>query len=232
MGALNDMEGEETGNFNVLFAKKFMALDATIDELYMRQGIMRDGGSLQSEATDPVTGEPLFYISSSGILKAIRALFHSITITGDSFFEGDILSGPLELNNRNPANIIETKKWAKGTSTQQLYAYIQTITGTTPVDGLYGTLGFNYIEVGRMSKDEIVCWLYDKDRNSLGGGSYGIAFNITDNYGRYVALLDDIQIGFYNPSGRTVKLNNLPRNEPTMQGAIWCDSQGYLRIKM
>jgi hypothetical protein len=41
----------------------------------------------------------------------------------------------------------------------------------------------------------------------------------------------DFQIGFYNPTGKTFKLNNLPLNEPDLIRAIWQDSSGYLRIK-
>ena len=41
----------------------------------------------------------------------------------------------------------------------------------------------------------------------------------------------DLQIGFYNPEGKTFKLHNLPTNEPNQEGAIWVDAGGYLRIK-
>jgi hypothetical protein len=48
--------------------------------------------------------------------------------------------------------------------------------------------------------------------------------NIRFEYGNF-------QIGFFNPTGRTFKLNDLPLNEPNLKGAIWEDAAGYLRIK-
>jgi hypothetical protein len=159
-------------------------------------------------------------------IEAINALFQNIKILGDSFFEGDILSGPLELNSRNPSNIIDTKTWQAGTSTQPLHDYIKTISHTTPVNGLYGSIGFNYIGTRAIYKDWIECVLFDKDRVEIA------RFEITNNYFNYVYLQYTMQIGFFNPTGRTVKFNHLPLNEPTMQGAIWQDSQGYLRIKI
>jgi hypothetical protein len=238
MRALRDItDGAGMGVFSTILAKKIMALEVFTDRLETEIIRLRTGGAIQSDNYSPGTSG--FIIKADGTaefnditlrnnLNAYGGSFDTIRILGDSFFEGDILSGPLELNSRNPSNITEIRIWGAGTTTRSLHEYILTnLKPTTPVNGLYGTIGFNYIWLGHyLSSNWVKCILYDKDRVEI------VQFDITNEYGDYVPLQYTTQIGFYNPTGKTIKLNNLPLNEPTLSGAIWRDSQGYLRIKI
>jgi len=124
----------DTEWFGGLIAKRLIALKAFIEEFETVFMLLKRGGIIQSEATDPVTQEPLFYIRSDGFTKMIKAIFEDITvfkghftgidadaiqISGNSSFSGDIDSGvlkvlpssqtpPFNLANPNNASAINT----------------------------------------------------------------------------------------------------------------------------
>jgi len=240
--AVRDLcDGAPNGYFSILFCKTLVTVDAFIENLYMQRGTIREDGFIQSAETDPVTGKPLLLINKNGI-EAISALFKDIRILGDSYFEGDIYSGPFELNSRNPSNIQNVNIWNVGSSYQAFYNYITSLPLRTPVDGMYGTVPFTYFERKTGIQNETLFAFYDKDWQAVilpdgiyapGGGIYtNSVINMTNSNGSWKNLTYKIQIGFYNPAGKTIKINNLPRNEPTLMGALWADSAGFLRIKM
>ena len=69
---------------------------------------------------------------------------------------------------------------------------------------------------------------YDKDLKqiSISNSIFDIEFDDKETQFSHT-----LQIGFYNPTGKTFKLHNLPTNEPNQSGAIWVDAGGFLRIK-
>jgi len=238
--------GDTTNNapnavFNNAQIRSIVASSIFADLIGAKQIIVSQNGYIRSAETDPITRKPLLLINKDGI-EAINALFKDIRILGDSYFEGDIYSGPLELNSRNPSNIQNVNVWNVGTSYQNFYNYITSLPLRTPVDGMFDTVPFTFFERKVGIKNETLFAFYDKDWHgvnipggrplTLDGVTTNSIINMTNNYGNWVNLAYTIQIGFYNPSGRTIKLNNLPRNEPTLVGALWVDSAGFLRIKM
>ncbi len=78
-------------------------------------------------------------------------------------------------------------------------------------------------------KDHFYLFLYDKDLKNLGETQTGSEALYENGYVKFTRTL---QIGFYNPQGKTFKLNNLPLNEPEQSGSVWADASGYLRIKL
>jgi len=229
--------------FAAIIVKQLIAMKAFVEEFESVFVLLKKGGVIQSESTDPTTGEPLFKLEANGFLKAVEAVFKNITILGDSFFQGDILSGPLELNSRNPSNITNISLFATGTSAKDLHQYLQSLDVKSPVDGTYGGTPFVYFRLINDSGGRLLCGLYDKDMQKInipggtivpGGDITGPknCFMIRSNSTTYYNLSYVVQIGFYNPQGKTFKLNNLPYNEPTMSGEIWRDGSGYLRIKI
>jgi len=103
---------QDIGWFGAVFAKLLVAQQAFIEELESQVITLKRGGIIQSEATDPATGEPLFYVKSDGFMKMIGAIFENITvfkgrftgmdadaiqISGNSSFSGNIDSGVLKL---------------------------------------------------------------------------------------------------------------------------------------
>lgn len=73
-------------------------------------------------------------------------------------------------------------------------------------------------------------FLYDKDMKSLDWSTTTGSEALYEN--GYVNFTETLQIDFYNPDGKTFKLNNLPLNEPTQSGSVWANASGYLRIKL
>ena len=59
-------------------------------------------------------------------------------------------------------------------------------------------------------------FLYDKDMKSLDWSTTTGSEALYEN--GYVNFTETLQIDFYNPDGKTFKLNNLPLNEPTQSG--------------
>lgn len=70
---------------------------------------------------DPKTGEASF----SGNLNATSGYFDNIVISGNSIFKGDIISGPLEFNDRNPSQQIEIFKINKGDPSSKMYRWLE-----------------------------------------------------------------------------------------------------------
>jgi hypothetical protein len=259
VAALMDLtEGAPTGTFMSILVRDLIAKTAMIERIFSHkiriQKIGNDEGAIyggdkydqNGNDTDPDgrLGKAGFYAGTDGRLKGgdvkfNNGEFNNIRILGNSFFEGDILSGPLELNDRNPSNQGEIKFWPQGASTKGFFEYATSRYGWGPIptNGTYGSISFSFFVFFRIYKDWIGCVLYDKDMNNLTADQLGnpqgsSPFQITDNYYNYKTLeLGNLQIGFYNPAGKTIKLNNLPLNEPALTGAIWQDSSGYLRIK-
>ncbi|MGP1459139.1 MAG: hypothetical protein ACTTKL_07500 [Treponema sp.] len=177
---------------------------------------------------DPKTGEAFF----SGRINATSGYFDNIVISGNSVFKGDIISGPLELNDRNPSQQTEIFKINKGESSSKLYRWLES------KKGLGGMHGANIVVDGYAAAYyetypgyKQAWWMmqfYDKDLKLIkfNGNDFEVDF---DNQGTPIS--HTIQIGFYNPTGKTFKLHNLPTNEPNQSGAIWVDAGGFLRIK-
>lgn len=211
--------------------------------------ILKNEGLIQS--SNFKTGTSGFCIKANGETEFQEGIFKNILITGDSVFGGDIMSGPLVLNNSNPSNITDIWKYKKGDLTDDLFYKISnagnlgkivSCNGTVISSNMY-TVHFSYYRVVNLYNGcEMVC--YDKDvkkitnlvwwryNNVVGYDQYfeGIVLK-ESGFGKFVTLSCDLQIGYYNPAGRTFKLRDIPTNEPNEIGAVWADSGGYLRIK-
>ena len=177
---------------------------------------------------DPKTGEAFF----SGKLNATSGYFDNIVIAGNSVFRGDIVSGPLELNDRNPSQQTEIFKINKGESSTKLYRWLEskgTLGGMHNGDIVIDGHAATYYETFPGYKYSV--WFirfYDKDLKQLNISNSIFDIEFDDKETQFSHTL---QIGFYNPTGKTFKLHNLPTNEPNQSGAIWVDAGGFLRIK-
>ena len=227
---------QDMGWFGALFAKLLVAQRAFIEELEAQVITLSESGAILSSGFAGVDGGvPGFGLwAQNGRLEAYLAGFRDLTIKGNSFFEGDILSGPLELNNRNSATPNEIKSWSQYSSTIDFFSWVESkgnLRKVVPTNGTYGNIAFAFYEVYTFIKDTWYCRLYNKDMQQLINNPHGFevkspiaSTNTRFEYGNF-------QIGFFNPVGKTFKLNNLPLNEPNLKGAVWEDAAGYLRIK-
>jgi hypothetical protein len=117
MGALNDMEGEETGNFNVLFAKKFMAMDATI--IGLQTTLIQVLNAICGGSRFEVTGEganrrvvdrgsqyPGFCLDKDGKLKASNAEIGGHIEAETGYFKGNVEMSMPMLGSTTPVPLI------------------------------------------------------------------------------------------------------------------------------
>jgi len=188
-------------------------------------------GSIQSEGFAGLDGNvDGFRLLANGLLEAVKAIFRDITIRGNSSFEGDIVSGPLELNNRNSATPDTITVHNQGTSTRAFSDWIDDRRLPIAANGTFGSIAFSWIDRRRTGPISSTCRLLNRDRNEVAAFEIGPDRGQNQS-GAFPIFPQRLQIGFFNQQGRTFKLNNLPLNEPNLQGAIWQDSEGYLRIR-
>jgi hypothetical protein len=225
-------ENAADGIFSNVFCRVLFAQQAAINTLASKVITLLEGGSIKSQNYMP--GVNGFSIDYDG-----NAEFNNINIINKAFFSGDIVSGPLELNNRNSASPIEIKTWGQNDFTQEFFDYVSgkdNLDRIVPTNGIYGDVAFSFYGVYQATKQTWYCRIYDKDMRSLFGVNGGGFIVKNPNYSppsQYAPKFEygSFKIGFYNPDGKTFKLYNLPLNEPNYTGAIWQDSAGYLRIK-
>ena len=114
-----------------------------VEKLLAQSITMKTGGSLQSE--NYKAGKSGFKITSNGDAEFNDGIFNNISVMQNSFFHGDILSGPLELNSRNPSSETDVKIYKKGSSTK---AFLDDVGGFSnkivPCNGKLEDLGFSY----------------------------------------------------------------------------------------
>ena len=217
------------------------------ENIMSKQLTLKTGGLIKSE--NYKAGQQGFCINADGSCN-----FSTIVIEGNALFKGDIESGPLILNSINPSTPGTVWKYSAGEYTDNLYYNLQ----STP-SGIYGaniligaiglspaqpasyysllreyddyiwklmfkdkdlnTITYQYLFQGRVVEQDLTIKIYDGNYPAGSGSQYRPQFPC------------DLQIGFYNPTGKTFRLLNLPTNEPDVQGAIWVDSGKYLRIK-
>ena len=132
---------QDMGWFGAVFAKLLVAQQAFIEKLYMQQATIRGDGYIQSAETD-TNGNPLLLINKNGI-QAVFGNFRNIRIMGDSFFEGEINSGPLSLSNNTPAPV--TRNFPSNDTAENIFRTIGA--GMFSVTGTYGGQAIQKIEI-------------------------------------------------------------------------------------
>jgi hypothetical protein len=229
MEALKDItDGAPDGIFSTMFCQLLFAQQAAINTLSTQVIRLQQGGKIQSQNYQPsVQG---FSIEYSG-----DAEFNDILIRGNSVFSGDIESGPLVLNNINSSTPDNILSYAQGDYAQNFYDYCVSRYGITfgymATNGLYGSTGFTYFSNIYTGKNNVETRLYDKDFNLL--YNFPIKDSVYSPPSPYAPKFQQsFQIGFWNSSAKTFKLNNIPTNESGLStGTVWQDGSGYLRIK-
>ena len=225
----------DIGWFGGVMAGLLCAQKGFIEELQSQVIKLNSGGIIKSEIyVKDHEGFCLYADGNAEFNKKVKA--REIQILGDSFFEGDILSGPLELNNRNSATPDEIIFWEQGEFTEEFFIYVNNkgyLRRIIPTNGIYGGIAFSFYEVYTSTKDTWSCRLYDKDMKYLNPGipypQVGFLIKTPSLSPKFT--YGNFQIGFFNENGKTFKLNDLPLNEPDLKGVIWEDAAGYLRIK-
>ena len=187
-------------------------------------------------------------------IKALQGLFDSITVTGNSIFSGSIASGPLYIDEQNPTNLESQFTANVGDSTQAFFDQIKNSTMATLFNGTFDfkegtdttftTYAFSHIQIspiigGRTkvffldSKLNLIkhYWTYNgrelvTDVSQYIGNWEGSFTNIT----KYSTMSGALVLNKYSPTGKTLKLIDLPTSAASQSGYVYRDSEGYLRI--
>jgi hypothetical protein len=251
MDALSDMLREdsqslETGRFSVVFARSLAAMSAMIDTLMAQTMILKSGGVFKSEGFDSGTGAG-FRLSADGVLEAREGIFRgtvfatngkfsgiidaitgnlmNINISGNSTFEGDIVSGPITISDDAPP--ASTLTITPDMTAEQIYLAMNTTFGAASAD-VNPNLSYanNYQNCKRFSVNKyyqqgdyqytIDCLTTDLASHRLYRGGDEVA-NISAYLTKFVS------------TNKTLRINNLPTTRPTSSGYLWNDN-GTVKI--
>jgi len=251
MAAMRDLVN---GSGDSIAARAFigdlMAQRAFIDNLLTRLIVVKDQGAIQSEIFVP--GQLGFLIQHNGDVEFNRGIFRDIQITGESFFSGNIMSGPLELLSSTPQGT--ERNFPAGTSATAISDRL----GRRPETAVQGT--FRGITINA------VFYSTSRVRNIRGSITTtdvytDIHVRFTNNTREHVArhrhrtIVAPILVGFppqfaghtheiqhqniqtlshplnfrYTLTGRTFRLLDLPRGSSD-ESTVWKDENNFLRI--
>ena len=255
MAALADivdcMKADETGTgyFVTLFAKKFFALEAVIQSL-QTQVITLTGekAKIVSEAKNQYN-EPLIYIDAQGNIRlkgaveigddtkgvkltsdgaVIKGTIQSVNcnISGNSFFGGEIESGPLRLKSTGGMDLQIFVP--SGTSIAETINIIEDNYKAYTGANIYGD---SYITVykGSYGNKELTSFKYEYD------GSYSYLWLRGPDlslrlYGRTDgSISQNLSFNFFTGNEKEFSLIDLPVTNPGQKGRVWND-KGTLKI--
>lgn len=260
---------QQAGHFGALFAKLLVTQKALIDNLVSNQAFIKklvvkklhidtDPDSNQDfEAWfDEVNGlkinnagEEVFKVDTAGTIYAFGAIINSGT------FNGSIYSGPLELINAPPENIVlnlvgtnipslispwmqERSRKRKGTRVfygkgtyEGHHIYLVEMSYQ---DNIETPLGYWSLEQIDTDSITLIGENYTKTfihQSGVGEESIQIDFGYEINYYIKTIRADYIDFVFYcETNTKTLKLKNLPQDKPTLPNIVWKDIDGFLRL--
>lgn len=242
--AINDIIASATSSQELMkianaWVANLVAGTILANQLMAKHLTVQDGGYIQSQ--NYRAGASGWRIGSDGRaefedgvfrgeVNATSGVFENITVINGSTFRGDIISGPLECNSRNPASPSSVKIYNPNTSTEVFLNDVGGYNGSMiPANGMLGETPFDYYSMRYTIKDHYYLFIYNKDLKNLGDPVYGSA-PLYEN--GYVKFYEKLQIGFYNPNAKTLKIRDLPTSMPDSPDTLWVDSSGYLRLRM
>ena len=245
---------------NSAFVDRLVSNQAFIDKLVTSTAFITNLFSkaitLKSEDFDPYGNESGFIKSDNWKEKQegwkVRydgnAEFNSVFIGGDAIFAGSIQSGPLYLDDIDPTSIETQRIFEKGTSFYDLDKYLER--NTYP----------EFIPTGYYEQPYICQWHWNSKADYIvHNATYeGVPFTYiggTNNqlklYNKkgdqiasfYIATVEGFSnvwswnklpgkfvFDLHTPGGKTFKLINIPTSKSSLDGVVYKDSEGYLRI--
>lgn len=204
-------------------------------------GINATGGTFTDIKAVGMTAEGGTFenVSVSGAVNATSGIMSNITINGSSTFNGDIISGPLELTSNVPLG--EQTVYPAGTDIT-FPVEGETITG---VEGRYGNVNFytavfsGYIEFVYHNPDEYGSYydyryrarlsLYDQQGNLLFFDRRRVYVTSNEVTGAYSLDFSFSYRYIFSKDVKTLRLKNLPTRKPAEKNIVWNDN-GLLRI--
>jgi hypothetical protein len=262
LAAINDItENAPPGIFSDVFCQVLFAQQAAIDTLESQliqiknaifggERFTRSGDSVVDNGADKTgvmigaDGRLLASdVNVSGIVNADSGMFKDVIIMGNSLFQGNIMSGPMELSNDTPAGNLYTHN--KGTNATTIYNLVKSVIGfsdnfeirTYPVVGTYGTkkiiqLVIQYdITTVYAPTTHYFRWKWYASICYENGTVQQIAYRYEDRYDSGGTNTSEILSYQFTTNAKTFKLLNLP---PVVgqenSGVVYAGSDKILRI--
>lgn len=174
-----------------------------------------------------------FSVTNEGNLTANKGIFYD-----DCVFAGNIASGPLYLDEENPTSIESQLTFNSGDSTQEFWEAIKDINYSTTVNGIvtYNNESYNFSHIGTgFTGNGYMVEVHFENKklqkiDDVGNIYIGTVEKGTYNFTQYGTLKCSISLNIYNPTGKTLKLIDLPTSAASESGYVYKDSEGYLRI--
>lgn len=258
---------QDTGYFGALFAKMLVAQKALIDDLTASQAFIKKLVVQKLHIdTDPNThedfeawfdeanglkinngGEEIFKVDSGGNIYANNA-----TLAG-GVFTGNIISGPLELINEPPEDIVLNFKSSERLDFTIAPYMVNRNTRTFYGNGIYDSMNIVMVQVnyqndiphGNLSENAV-----GKTETTtiqlIGENAYSIKFmyqnqvkkeyDEEDFHSRVKYVVRNIRDDRFNfrfntiLDTKTFKLKNLPQDKPSIPDIVWRDANGVLHI--
>ena len=174
---------------------------------------------------------------------------------GDVIFAGSIASGPLYLDEQNPTNIESQFVANAGDSTQAFFDQIKNSSVATLLNGTFDfrertdttstTYAFSHIQIVFETNGYGVRvyfldsklnrikhhWIFQGREVTTEISQYiGMNTKGTYNITQYSTMSGALVLNKYSPTGKTLKLIDLPTSAASQSGYVYRDSEGYLRI--
>jgi hypothetical protein len=251
MEALRDItEDAPDGIFSDIFCQVLFAQQAAIETLESQliqitgaifggERFTKNGDTVVDNGED----KPGFKLGEDGVLRASKGMFNDIHILGDSIFSGDIVSGPLILNNDSPegdkleyqsgraaSEIVVANNAAQVVGSYGANPIIkiwkeESRTGEYPPKStnkpayLYTDLYVFYAEgtQERIARHQTKTWLDNQ-----------YMFHWEESDPKKTSSYLEFQ---YVIAGKTLRLIDLPTS-PTEPGAVYIGAGGHLMIKL
>ena len=237
---------QDMGWFGAVFARLLIAQKAFIEELSAQVITLRDRGIIKSEGFQGINGSsPGFSLTAfDGVIEAIAAVFKNIRIEGNSFFNGDITSGIIYSSNASTGADIPQKVFHPNDTVPDIFNHFgytfntatsNAVSGSWVVGGTVrsvASISFygRWVGLGSSLVEQYEVTLYLGDVNPAEQvllkwhrlATSGIGGTLTLDKGKRGATLRLIQL----PSA-------VNSNDPNLiQGEVFKDTAGYLRIKL
>lgn len=219
-----------------------------VDNLLAQEVIIKTGGSIQSQNYE--VGTAGWKIDALGSVEFSSGMFRDNVIFG-----GSIASGPLYVDEENPTSIGSQFIANVGESTQAFFNQIKTSSLSTLFNGTvdfkertdtsYTNYAFSHVQIVFVNdvygvrvnfldkKLNYIShhWTWQgRDVTTVVSQYIGTNQRGTYNITEYSTITGKIIMNKYNPTGKTMKLRDLPTSAASEHGYLYQDSEGYLRI--
>lgn len=234
-------------------------IDAIVSNEAFVNNLFSKAITLRKDSTDPEGNYSGFIKSDNWQEKQIgwkirhdgNAELNDVFIGGNAIFSGSIQSGPLYLDDIDPTSIETQRIFEAGTSCSEFDKFIERNTYPTFSPGGYNSyictwhwntkadfivhnatyngIPFTYIGTTTYLSNGNSVTLFNKKGDEIAVIRLADQIDYSTQW-KWYNLPGKIIFNLYTPGGKTFKLIDIPTSKSSLQGVVYKDSEGYLRI--